>query len=134
MRLIALDIGKRRIGIAISDPMQITARPHSTIARSKTSVAEIAKLAAELEADTILVGLPLHLNGTEGEQAKDVRAFASKLAQTISEIEIKFVDERLTTVEAEERLADRRGGWRKNKDRIDAFAAASILQNYLNSR
>ena len=134
MRLIALDIGKRRIGIAISDPMQITARPHSTIARNKTSPAEIAKLAAELEVDTILVGLPLHLNGTEGEQAKDVRSFASKLAQTISGIQIKFVDERLTTVEAEERLADRRGGWRKKKDRIDAFAAASILENYLNSR
>ncbi|MCI0615847.1 Holliday junction resolvase RuvX [bacterium] len=134
MRLMALDVGKRRIGIAISDPMQVTARPHSTIARTKTSPAEIAKLAGELETGTILVGLPLHLNGTEGEQAKDARSFAAKLAQSASGIQIEFVDERLTTVEAEERLADRRGSWRKKKDRIDAFAAASILQNYLNSR
>lgn len=134
MRLMALDVGRRRIGIAISDPMQVTARPHSTIARTKTSPAEIAKLARELETGTILVGLPLHLNGTEGEQAKDARSFASKLAQSALGVQIEFVDERLTTVEAEERLADRRGGWRKKRDRIDAFAAAFILQNYLNSR
>ncbi len=100
----------------------------------KLRPAEIAKLAGELETETILVGLPLHLNGTEGEQAKDARSFAAKLAQSATGIQIEFVDERLTTVEAEERLADRRGGWRKKRDRIDAFAAAFILQNYLNSR
>ena len=88
----------------------------------------------ELETGTILVGLPLHLNGTEGEQAKETRSFATKLAQSASGIQIEFVDERLTTVEAAERLADRRGGWRKKRDRIDAFAAAFILENYLNSR
>ena len=134
MRLLALDVGKKRIGIAISDPMQLTARPHLTIQRSKNSPAEIAKIAAELEAEKILIGLPLHLNGTEGEQAKETRSFASKLAQHLSEIQIEFVDERLTTVEAEERLADRRGSWRKKRNQIDSYAAASILQNYLNNR
>jgi putative Holliday junction resolvase len=134
MRLLALDVGKKRIGIAISDPMQITARPHLTIQRTKNSPAEIAKIAAELEAEKVLIGLPLHLNGTEGEQAKETRSFASKLAQHLREIQIEFVDERLTTVEAEERLADRRGSWHKKRNQIDSYAAASILQNYLNNR
>ena len=134
MRLIALDVGKRRIGLAVSDPLQVIARPHSTIQRTKDSPAEIAKIATELEAGKVLIGLPLHLNGTEGEQAKETRSFASKLARHLSEVQIEFVDERLTTVEAEERLADRRGSWHKKRDKIDAYAAASILQNYLNNR
>jgi putative Holliday junction resolvase len=134
MRLLALDVGKKRIGIAVSDPMQITARPHLTLQRTKNSPEEIAKIAAELEAVKILIGLPLHLNGTEGEQAKETRSFASKLAQHLGEIQIEFVDERLTTVEAEERLADRRGSWHKKRNQIDSYAAASILQNYLNNR
>jgi putative Holliday junction resolvase len=134
MRLIALDVGKKRIGIAVSDPMQVTARPHSTMQRTKNSPEEIAKLAKELEAGKILVGLPVHLDGTEGEQAKETRAFASKLAKHTPEVQIEFVDERLTTVEAEERLADRRGSWHKKRSQIDAYAAASILQNYLSNR
>jgi putative Holliday junction resolvase len=134
MRLLALDVGKKRIGIAVSDPMQVTARPHSTIQRTKKSFDEIAKLVSELEPEKVLIGLPLHLNGTEGEQAKETRSFASKLARQIPGVQIEFVDERLTTVEAEERLADRRGSWHKKRDQIDAYAAASILQNYLNNR
>jgi putative Holliday junction resolvase len=134
MRLLALDVGKKRIGIAVSDPMQVTARPHSTIQRTKNAFGEIAKLVTELEPAKVLIGLPLHLNGTEGEQAKETRSFASKLARQIPGVQIEFVDERLTTVEAEERLADRRGSWHKKRDQIDAYAAASILQSYLNNR
>lgn len=130
MRILSLDVGKRRIGVAVSDPLGITARPHSTIQRDKRAVEVIVALVRQLEVDRIVVGLPLHLDGKEGEQAKDVRSFASKLAQE-SLVPIEFYDERLTTVEAEERLAGRRGDWRKKKGLIDAFAAAAILEAYL---
>lgn len=82
----------------------------------------------------LLIGLPLHLDGTEGEQAKDVQKFAAKLSATGSNVPIQFVDERLSTVEAQERLSDRRGGWRKDKKKIDEFAAAIILEAYLKNR
>jgi putative Holliday junction resolvase len=85
----------------------------------------------ELEVKLVIVGLPLHLNGTEGTQAHDVRFFAEKLAPAIQPVQIEFRDERLTTIEAEQRLADRRGNWRKKKSRVDAFAAAGILESYL---
>jgi putative Holliday junction resolvase len=134
MRLMALDVGKRRIGVAVSDPMGLIARPHSTIDRNRHAPAKIAELTREMDVKMILVGLPLHLDGSEGAQAADVRGFAGKLAPAVPGLELRFVDERLTTVEAQERLYDRRGGWRKNKDRIDAFAAAALMERYLNER
>ena len=134
MRILALDVGKRRIGIALTDPLRVTVRPHCTIDRNREAPSKIAAMTKEMEVDLVLIGLPLHLNGTEGEQARDVRSFAEKLAPAIAGVEFRFTDERLTTVEAQERLYDRRGGWRKNKDRIDAFAAASLLERYLNEQ
>jgi putative holliday junction resolvase len=131
MRILALDVGKKRIGIAISDPLRIIAKPHSTIERSKKSYDRIAQLTKELEVNLILIGLPLHLDGTEGEQTADVRKFAEKLAQVVGPIQIKFKDERLSSIEAEQRLADRYGDWRKRKSKIDSFAAASFLEDYL---
>ena len=134
MRILAVDVGKRRIGIAVSDPLGLTARPHSTLERNREAAGRIASLALELEAGLVLVGLPLHLDGSESEQAKDVRKFASRLQAAMPGMKIKFVDERLSTVEAMERMSDRRGGWRKNKNRLDAFAAAMILESYLNEQ
>lgn len=134
MRILALDVGKRRIGVAASDALRITARPQCTIDRNRNSPKKIAEIVQQKEANLVLVGLPLHLNGTEGEQAQDVRRFVEKLAPALPGIEIKFVDERLTTVEAEERLYDRRGGWRKKKSHIDEFAAASLLERFLNEQ
>lgn len=128
-----LDVGKRRIGIAITDPLAITARPHSTIPRNKESSSRIAALVKELQIGRIVVGLPLHLSGAEGEQALDVRNFVSKL-QAHVEIPIEYKDERLTTVEAEYRLSDRRGDWRKRKKNIDAVAASILLEEYLRER
>lgn len=133
MRIMALDVGKRRIGVAISDPLKITARPHSTLDRNKAAFPRIAALITELEVERILVGLPLHLSGQEGEQAKDVRSFVEKLQPHIS-IPIEYKDERLTTVEAEYRLADKRGDWRKRKNKIDAVAASVLLEEYLKDR
>ena len=133
-RILALDVGTKRIGVAISDPLCIIAKPHSTIDRNRHAFAKIAAIARELDVASILVGLPLHLDGREGEQAMDVRNFASKLIPEVNPLPVHFYDERLTTVEAEERLADRRGDWRKKKSRIDAFAAASLLESYLRER
>jgi putative holliday junction resolvase len=133
MRIMGLDVGKRRIGIAITDPIAITARPHSTIDRGKDAPARIESIVKELEIGMILVGLPVHLSGVEGEQAQDVRRFVSKLQSRIT-VPIEFRDERLTTVEAEYRLSDRRGDWRKRKKNIDAVAASILLEDYLRER
>lgn len=134
MRILALDVGKRRIGVAISDPLAITARPYATIERNKESGAKILKIISEMNVGLLLIGLPLHLDGTEGEQAKDVQKFVAKLSTDFSNVPIQFIDERLSTVEAQERLSDRRGGWRKDKKKIDEFAAAIILETYLKNR
>ena len=130
MRILALDVGKRRIGIAVTDPLAITARPHSTIPRNREAPQKIASIIQEMEVGKLLVGLPLHLSGAEGEQAADVRAFVQKLSAYVS-IPMEFRDERLTTVEAEQRLWDKRGDWRKRKKEIDAVAASVMLQDYL---
>jgi len=134
MRIVALDVGKKRIGVAISDPLAVTARPHSTVQRNQQGMQKILDLVKELEAKEVLIGLPLHLDGTEGEQAKDVRSFAAKISPKIDPVPIRFWDERLTTVEAQARLSDRRGDWRKSKKEIDAFAAAMLLESYLIER
>jgi putative Holliday junction resolvase len=134
MRILALDVGKKRIGIAVSDPLGITARPHSTVERTKAGMEKIMQAIHDLEVKEIIVGLPLHLDGTEGEQSKDVRNFAESLTPRVDPIPVKFWDERLTTVEAQARLSDRRGDWRKTKKMIDAFAAATLLEAYLMER
>ncbi len=118
----------------MSDPLGITARPHSTVERSKGGMEKIVKVVCDLEVKEIIVGLPLHLDGTEGDQAKDVRTFAASLMPRVDPIPLKFWDERLTTVEAQARLSDRRGDWRKTKKLIDAYAAATLLEAYLMER
>jgi putative Holliday junction resolvase len=133
MRILGLDVGKRRIGVAISDPLEIIARPHSTIDRTRNAPAKIAAIVEEMNVGKVIVGLPLHLSGAEGEQALDVRKFVEKLRLHVK-IAIEFKDERLTTVEAEHRLADRRGDWRKRKKQIDAVAASVLLEEYLRER
>jgi len=134
MRIIALDVGKRRIGIAVSDPLGVTARPYSTIERDRHAPEKITVLVRELQVGKILVGLPLHLDGSEGTQAQDVRRFAAKLAEAATLVPIEFRDERLTTVEAQQRLSDRHRNLRKNKKKIDAVAACILLEEYLLER
>ncbi|HET6267262.1 MAG TPA: Holliday junction resolvase RuvX [Acidobacteriota bacterium] len=128
-RILALDVGKKRIGIAVSDPLRMTARPHSTIERNKAAAERIAGIAAELETGEIVIGLPLHLDGREGEQAADVRKFAAKLETVLINTPILFWDERLSTVEAQETMTSTKG--KHAKTGIDAVAAAHILQSYL---
>lgn len=141
MRVLALDLGERRIGVAISDSSGTLARPWRTITRRGSTeevVADLARdveeLAAEPEGlDRLVIGLPLRLDGSPNEQTPRVQAFAEALAAKIR-VPIALQDERLSSHEADRRLAANEPDWRKRKARVDAAAAAIILQDYLDRR
>ena len=133
----AVDVGTRRVGLAISDATATLARPLETIAvRSETDAIErvlrrVTDLAAEDDGvSTIVVGLPVRLDGMPSEQSARVRTFIDALRQQTA-IPIIVADERLTSREAESRLAVRERDWRKRKQKLDAAAAAIIMQDYL---
>ena len=137
MRVLAVDVGARRIGLAISDISRTLARPLRTLTVRNASdgvdqvTAEIARLLAEDDGlSTVVVGLPLHLDGAASEQTERVVAFIDALKMRIS-LPIVTVDERLTSHEAERLLAEQTRDWRERKARLDAVAAAVILQDYL---
>lgn len=134
MRKIALDVGTVRIGIATSDPMGIIASGYETFVRSKDEegdLKKIALLAEEKQADTFVIGLPLNMDGTEGEKVVEIREFADKLS-CFTDKKIVFQDERLTTVSAEKVLIESGMRREKRKQIIDKVAATIILQSYLN--
>lgn len=133
-RIIGLDVGDRRIGVAISDPLGITAAGLETIERvnMQTDVQNVANLAARHGAVQIVVGLPYNMDGTTGEQAEKVKSFAKKLARA-SGLPIVYEDERLTTISAIRTLTIQGVKTGKNKALVDKQAAAIILQKYLDS-
>ncbi|MGD9581000.1 MAG: Holliday junction resolvase RuvX [Vampirovibrionia bacterium] len=133
-RILSLDVGKRRIGIAISAPLNLFTKGLPTIRRSPESEAikTIAKAIKEYDAGSIVVGLPLNMDGTTGEQAEDVKGFIERLTEQIN-IDIIFQDERLTSFSAEELLIEQGISPSKNKGLIDQKAAEIILEEYLNS-
>lgn len=139
MRILALDVGQRRVGFAISDPSALLARPLMTIDVAGSDpvdrvVLEIERLAAEDDGlATVVVGLPRRLDGTASEQTAAVAQFITRLAARI-DLPIVTEDERLSSHEADSRLALRERDWRKRKARLDAAAAAVILQDYLDRR
>ncbi len=130
-RLLALDIGEKRIGVAISDEGRILARPLKTIVRAskREDFETIAGLLVTHDVDCLIVGLPRTLRGEEGPQAERVRRYVDALSAAI-DTSIVFQDERYTSAEAEERLATASRRKRAKGD-IDAAAAAIILQDYL---
>lgn len=132
MRAIGLDVGESRIGVAATDPLGMTAQPLETIKRDDGSVKRVADLVRELEADAVVVGLPLLMDGSEGEQARKVRRFAEELGDSI-EVPINLVDERLTTKEAEAVLIQGRLRRGKRREATDRVAAALILRAYIDS-
>jgi putative Holliday junction resolvase len=135
-RVLAIDLGRRRVGLAISDPTRTLARPLTSLAVGDRDVvdrvvAEIERLAAEDDGLAIVVvGVPVHLDGSAGEATARTRALIGAL-KARTPIPIVEADERLTSREAESRLAVREPDWRKRKTRLDAAAAAVILQEYL---
>ncbi len=135
-RVLALDLGKRRIGLALSDPLGITAQGMETMQRGniRGDLAELAGLISEKGVSLILMGKPLHMRGHEGRQVEYTRDFAERLGKATG-VPVEFRDERLTTVQAERVL--REGGVNMREDRarsIDRLSAVLLLQDYLDSR
>jgi putative Holliday junction resolvase len=136
-RVLAIDVGARRVGLAISDASRTLARPLETIAVAgeADAVDRIARRIAELDGEdegiaAIVVGMPSSLDGTPTPQTATVIAFIARL-KTRTPLPIATEDERLTSREAESRLAVREKDWRKRKARLDAVSAAIFLQDYL---
>jgi putative Holliday junction resolvase len=134
-----IDVGTRRIGLAISDVTRTLARPLMTIEVANADEAvsrvmtEIRKAAGEEDSlSTIVVGLPVRLDGSANEQTSRVAEFIAALTRQTS-IAIVTADERLSSREAESRIASRTKDWRERKKKLDAAAAAVILQDFLDS-
>ena len=125
----ALDVGTKRIGIALSDYLQVIAIPHSFISRVPESKAleEIYKIAKENNVGKIVVGIPKNMDGSIGFQAQDCIDFSQKILG----FDIILEDERLTSEEAESRLKARKIDFRKNKGLVDMESAGVILEQYL---
>ncbi len=136
MRVLGVDVGLRRIGLAISDPTGMLARPLSTLTvNGATAVDDVAREVTRLAAEedglgTIVVGWPTRLDGSANDATKHVALFVEALAKRTG-IPIVPEGERLSSHEAESRLAERERDWRKRKAQLDAAAAAIILQDYL---
>ncbi len=133
-RVIGIDLGSRRIGVAISDGLGLTAQPHSTIARHGGS-RDIEAIAAEIEAagaERVVLGLPLNPEGEEGPAALQARAFAEKLHAALA-VPVDLVDESFSTVEAEVPLLAADVSRARRKQVVDKLAAAVILQRWLDS-
>lgn len=132
-KIMGLDVGKKRIGVSLSDPLGYTAQPYETILRQpeQTAIETLKKVCAENNVKTIVVGLPKNMNGTIGVQAEDCMHFADLLK---SDFEIIFEDERLTSHQAESILALQGKKYTKNKGLVDLKSACIILQQYLDRK
>jgi len=130
---LGVDVGTVRVGVARSDPRGVLASPVATLAR-EGGVRELARLVQEHEAVGVVVGLPVTLAGREGTSAALARDYAEQLARVISPIPVELVDERLTTVAAERRLAARGVRGRARRAVVDQAAAVEILQHWLNAQ
>ncbi|MCI5725315.1 Holliday junction resolvase RuvX [Fusobacterium sp.] len=135
-KYLALDVGDVRIGVAKSDILGMLASPVETIDRRKTkAVKRIVELCREMNTTSIVVGIPKSLDGTEKRQAEKVREFVVKLEKEIEDLEVIEVDERFSTVMADNILNDlnKKGAIEKRKV-VDKMAAAIILQTFLDSQ
>jgi len=132
---VGVDYGEKRIGIAATDVLGIAARPVEVIRLrpGPEAAARIAEIAAEREAGLLVVGMPFNMDGSEHASSKRVRRFAELCAQ-LTGLPVEFVDERLTTHEAERHQASRGIGWREGKKTVDMIAAAVLLQDWLDAQ
>lgn len=134
-RTLALDLGERRIGLAISDPLGLTAQGLPSLKRTskREDFSALLRLIREMQVSRIVVGLPLHMSGREGSQAAAAREFARALAERTG-LPVELWDERLTTVEAERVLRASGVSHRKRSEVIDRLSAVLILQSYLEAQ
>jgi putative Holliday junction resolvase len=135
VRYLGLDLGRATIGLALADDVLRAARALRTLRRSRpdADLAAVKQLAEEYEVTRAIVGLPLNMDGSEGASARHARGFATKLEAALG-VPVELFDERLSTFEASSRLRDQGFAARDQRDRIDAEAAAVILQGWLDRR
>ncbi|MDT7540800.1 MAG: putative pre6S rRNA nuclease [Acidobacteriota bacterium] len=131
-RLLALDLGARRVGVAVSDEMRLSVRPLPALSRGswKRLIAAVAGLVREFDAQEVVLGLPLRLDGTEGDAALEVHRLARNFELTLK-CPVHLQDERLTTRAAEESLRDERVPDAVRAGRLDSEAAALILRDFI---
>jgi putative Holliday junction resolvase len=131
--VLAIDYGRVRLGLAVSDEDGILASPLPALPAARGAVEAVAKVVVERDVDRIVVGLPLHMDGTAGEMAEEVKAFATRVAARTGR-PIEFVDERWTSAEAERAMLE--GNLPRSRRRAlrDGLAAVLILQAYLGAR
>src|SRR5579883_1127344 len=134
MRLAALDVGDARVGVAVSDELGVAAHPVGVLRRGgRHDLRALAALLAPFAPERLVVGLPLNMDGSEGVRAARTRSFAARAAAHLG-LPVEFVDERLTTFEAAQRLAAAGVRGRRRREALDRVAAAVILETYLARR
>lgn len=135
MRILGIDYGEARVGIAITDQLNITVQGLETIQRNgsdKVILRRLDEIFEKYEVDTIVVGMPLNMNGTMSERAKITEQFVHKLKCKYNKMEIHTIDERLTTVEAHKTMNFLEVNKNKKKNIVDIISAVYILETYLN--
>jgi putative Holliday junction resolvase len=134
-RILALDVGKKRIGLAVSDELGFTAQGLETFQRNRIrdDLARLEELTRKLDIGTLLIGKPLHMSGDESRQSEYTREFADRLA-TQTSLPVVFWDERLTSAEAERTLRETGASLDQKKKSVDRLAAMLLLESYLDFR
>ena len=134
-RILGLDYGTKRIGVAVSDPLNIIAQGVRVVPNSTEGLNEIKRLAREYDVEKVVVGIPYNLKGEKGQKAKEVDGFIERIKQE-SGLEFVTWDERFTSERAHQTLLEMgaKKKQRQSKEKIDEMAAALILQGYLDSR
>jgi putative Holliday junction resolvase len=134
-RVLALDLGKKRIGLALSDELGITAQGLETLQRTniREDLSRLSQLALERNVSLILIGNPLHMSGREGRQVEYAREFGERL-QAATGLPVEFWDERLTTVAAQRVLRESGISIEKRAQAVDRLSAVILLESYLDSR
>ena len=132
-RLMGIDAGDRRVGVAVTDEYRIIASPVATVLRGRIELQQFQELVRRFGVTAMVAGLPKGMSGREGQQAEDARAYAETLAESL-DLPLRFWDERLTTAMAERSLIESGKSRSQRKDFIDAVAAALMLQSYIDSR
>ncbi len=138
MRIMGLDFGSKTVGVAVSDPLGITAQGVEIIRRKsanklRQTLARIEELIKEYDVDELVLGLPKNMNGTEGERCERTREFKEMLEKRIG-LPVAFWDERLTTVAADRAMVEKGMGRYERKEYVDEIAAIFILQGYMDAK
>ena len=132
-RLMGVDYGEVRIGIALSDPLQIISQPFLVIPNNDDTISEIQKIIKTEEVEKIILGLPLNLDGEDTKKTLEVREFAEMLKSNV-DVPVKFWDERYTSVEANEKLKQMGYSIAESRKVVDKVAASIILKNYMENQ